>query len=296
MKTRRLLLTTVLFTGASLLATPLPAAKKSSGKPARVLMVTQSKGYVHGSVNRRGQKLAPAEIAMTKLGKQTGLFTVDCTQDCAKDFTVQNLKQHDIVAFYTTGELPISKAARDYFLNVWLKQKGHGFIGFHSAADTYRSAPNNKSQNERYRWYWNMLGGTFNGHPWSHRTSVAISVQDTKHPASRPFGKEFRITDEIYQYRNWQPKKVHLLMSIDMAHTNPKKPYHVPVAWVKTWGQGRIFFTNLGHNPATWKNAKFLESIEGAVKWIRGQEPGDATPNPEISAAQEAKARKDAAQ
>ena len=295
MKTRRRFLYTVLFAGASLVCSPLAAAKKTATKPARVLMVTQSKGYVHGSVNRRGQKLAPAEIAMTKLGKQTGLFTVDCTQDCAKDFTVDNLKRYDIVAFYTTGELPISPKARDYFLNDWLKQKGHGFIGFHSAADTYRSAPNNKQQNERYRWYWNMIGGTFNGHPWSHRANVAITVHDTKHPASRPFGKAFRFTDEIYQYRNWQPEKVHVLMSIDMAHSNPKKPYHVPVAWVKNWDHGRIFFTNLGHNPETWKNEKFLESVEGAVKWILGQESGDATPNPEVSKAQEAKARKDAA-
>ena len=54
----------------------LPAAE-----PVRALFVTQSKGFRHGSVNRRQKNLAPAEIAMTQLGQQTKLFTVDCTQD-----------------------------------------------------------------------------------------------------------------------------------------------------------------------------------------------------------------------
>ena len=65
--------------------------------PARVLFVTQSKGFRHGSVNRRANKLAPAEIAMTQLGQQTRLFTVDCTQDCQADFTAANLKKYQVV-------------------------------------------------------------------------------------------------------------------------------------------------------------------------------------------------------
>jgi hypothetical protein len=36
-----------------------------------------------------------------------------------------------------------------------------------------------------------------------------------------------------------------------------------------------------------------MESLLGGVKWILGHEPGDATPNPELSAAQEAKAKAD---
>ena len=49
----------------------------------------------------------------------------------AKDFTKENLQNYDIVLFYTTGDeqLPIAEDALEYFLNDWLKQKGHGFIG-----------------------------------------------------------------------------------------------------------------------------------------------------------------------
>ncbi|MFN0195441.1 MAG: ThuA domain-containing protein [Planctomycetaceae bacterium] len=259
----------------------------------RVLMLTDSKGYRHGSVTRPEGQLSPAEIAVTQLGQQTELFTVDCTQETAADFTKENLKNYDIVIFYTTGELPIADADRDYFVNEWLKQKGHGFIGFHSAADTYR-ADDNEELNQKYKWYWDMLGGTFSGHPWNAGDTVTITVHDPEHPTMVPFGEEFTFRDEIYQYKNWQPEKVRVLMSLNMAETATKKPYHVPVAWVKSWGEGRIYFNNLGHNPETWTNPVFLKSVEEGIKWASGQIDGEATPNPEVSAQQEVKAKADA--
>ena len=80
-------------------------------------------------------------------------------------------------------------------------------------------------------------------------------------------------------------------MSLDMARCTPKKPYQVPLAWAKDWGQGKVFYTNLGHNETTWTNKTFLKSLENAVRWIRNMEPGDATPNPDVSKAEEEKAK-----
>ena len=74
---------------------------------------------------------------MIQLGQQSGLFDVDVTQDVEADFTKENLQHYDIVAFYTTGTLPIADEDLDYFMKDWLRQKGHGFIGVHSAGDTF---------------------------------------------------------------------------------------------------------------------------------------------------------------
>lgn len=260
----------------------IASACSDAAEPSRILMLTQSKGFTHGSVKRTEQKLAPAEIAMVQLGKSTGLFRVDCTQDAELDVTADNLKNYDIVMFYTTGPLPIKDM--DHFLNDWLKQKGHGFIGVHSASDTFKD----------YEPYWDMVGGSFNGHPWNAGNTVTISVHEPDHPTMKPFGAEFQIKDEIYQYKNWQPEKVRVLMSLNMAKCNPSKPYHVPVAWVKSWGEGRVYYNNLGHNPSTWSDERFLKSLTAGVKWIRGEVDGASAPNPELSAAQEAKAMADA--
>lgn len=275
---------------AAVAASPLfaadqPAGQAASGKPAgeksRILFVTQSKGFVHGSV-KRSPELSPAEIAMKQLGQQTGLFEVDCTQDAAADFTKENLKNYDVVMFYTTGDLPIAQEDLDYFFNEWLKAPGHGFIGFHSASDTYH----------KYEPYWDMVGGTFAGHPWNAGETVVMTVHDPGHPTMQPFGGEsVEWKDEIYQYSHWQPEKVRVLMSLDMEKTNLKRPYHVPVAWVKEYGQGKVYYNNLGHNEATWTKPAFLESVANAVRWVRGDVQGAAEPNPEVSAKEEEKAK-----
>ncbi len=281
------------------------AASVSAADKAKVLMLTQSQGFKHGSVNRDRKDqppgtLSPAEISMTQLGQQSGLFDVQCTQDAAADFTKANLEKFDVVMFYTTGDLPISDADKDYFFKEWLPKKGHGFIGFHSALDTYHN----------YKPYWDMIGGTFDGHPWNAGELVTITVHDTNHPAMKPFGGEFQIKDEIYWYKNWQPEKVHVLMSLNIEKCPTKgskkkikegdkeveviDARHVPVSWVKNYGDGRVFVTNLGHNESTWVDNRFLDHVTGGVKWVLGQEAGDATPNPDVSTKEVAKARKDA--
>jgi type 1 glutamine amidotransferase len=286
--TRRWMLLAVVSAWTGSLALPAWAADEAKKEDApkkavRILMVTQSKGFKHGSVSRKGDALSPSEEAITKLGVSSGLFRVDCTQDVEKDFTKENLQNYDIVFFYTTGNLPIKEEVLDYFYSDWLKQKGHGFIGAHSAADTYH---NDKR-------YWDMIGGTFNGHPWGSGETVTVTVHDKEHPISKPWGEEFTIKDEIYQFKNWQPEKVHVLMSLNMAKTKLKKPYHIPIAWCKEYGNGKAFHMSLGHNEAVWQNEMFLQSMLGGVKWIIGQEKGDATPNPDLSKAQEEKAKAD---
>ena len=81
--------------------------------------------------------------------------------------------------FYTTGDLPIADEAKDYFFNDWLKQKGHGFIGAHSAADTFHN----------YKPYWDMIGGTFNGHPWNSGDTVTITVHDKNASGQQAVGR-----------------------------------------------------------------------------------------------------------
>jgi uncharacterized protein len=257
-------------------------ADEAPKKNGRILMLTQSAGFRHGPVTRKEGQLAPAERAMTDLGISSNVFRVDCTQD-ASQITKEQLDSYDIVMFYTTLDLPFDPAVRDYLFKEWVKTKGHGFIGTHSAADTYHN----------YEPYWEMLGGTFNGHPWNATEKVTITVHDGNHPLSKPWPSEFEITDEIYRFKNWQPEKVRVLMSLNMAKTKLKQPYHVPIAWVKNYGDGKVLHMSLGHREDVWTNPTYMASLLGGVKWILGQEPGDATPNPDVSAAEETKAKAD---
>ena len=273
MKNGRTLLLSILVLSISNFGPPAATAADQGAKP-KMLLITQSKGFTHGVVRRKGQELSQVEKTVKKWAKSSGMFEVTCSQDAAKDFTKENLANYDLVMFYTTGNLPIAEETLDYFFGEWLKTKGHGFLGVHSATDTFKN----------YEPYWDMVGGTFNGHPWGSGDTVTVAVHDTKHPAMKPWGKEFTIRDEIYQYRNFQPKKVRVLASLDMAKTKKKKPYHVPVSWAKNYGDGRMFYTNLGHNGSTWENPKFEESIVNAIGWLLGKSEGSGEPNPDVSA------------
>jgi uncharacterized protein len=279
---------------------PAIAADDSAGssppKAPRILFITQSLGFKHSVVVRRPEQLSTAERAITDWGVSSNLYRCDCSQDIAKDLTKENLQNYDIVMFYTTGDRrswPLDDAMFDYFLNDWLTQKGHGFVGIHSATDTLKD----------YKPYWDMVGGTFNNHPWTANSKVTVVVNDSDHPISKPWGSEFTITDEIYQFKNWQPEKTHVLMSLDIGRSvfnagisrAIREPFHVPIAWCKQVGEGRMFYMSLGHNESTWADERFHDSMLGGIKWVLGLVPGDATPNPAVSAAQLEKGKADVA-
>jgi type 1 glutamine amidotransferase len=60
---------------------------------------------------------------------------------------------------------------------------------------------------------------------------------------------------------------------------------------VKQYGEGKVFYTNLGHNPETWANPTFVKHLTGGIRWVLGLEKGDATPNPELSKSEDEKAK-----
>ena len=262
-------------------------APTGAKKTPRLLFVTQSFGFKHTVVDRKNAPLSIAEQAVIDWGKSSGLYIADCTQDVKADLTKENLQNYDLLMDYTTGkrgQWPLDDATLDYICNDWVTQKGHGFIGLHTATDTL----------EDYQPYWEMVGGSFNDHPWISKSHVTISVDDSNNPITKPWGKgEFEITDEIYQFKNFQPEKVHVLMSLDIGRSvwtpdinkRIKEPYFVPVAWCKRYGDGKVFYLSLGHNEAVWADPRYRDSVLGGIRWELGLEPGDATPNPELSAA-----------
>lgn len=260
------------------------AVRAEDPKP-RVLMLTQSKGFVHQPVKRIEGELAPAEVAMRQLSLQSGKFTLELSQDASTAITRENLQNFDVVMFYTSGDLPIADDEMNYFVDDWLKQSKHGFIGIHSATDTLKKDSR----------YFELIGGSFAGHPWTQNTKVSIAVHEPSHPTVAAFGEKIELLEEIYQYSNWAPNHVRVLMSLDMSQCDVKRPSHVPVAWVKSWGDGRLYYNNMGHRPDTWKNEQFLKSMLASIQWVTGRSEGPTAPNPELSAHQEILAKKAAA-
>ena len=171
---------------------------------------------------RGGAPAAPAG-GMTLAEKNTAVL---------KEYlSPEALKNYDGVAFLSTvGELPIPD--RDAFFK-WVAD-GHAFIGLHAAADTLHMTPE----------YMKMLGAEFTQHG-SH-SEVAVVNLDPSSPLTAGWQSGIKITEEWYNFRNYERSQVHVLLAMETHPTNGT-PGHYPVSWIKPYGTGRVFYTSLGH-------------------------------------------------
>ena len=255
---------------------PLASAEQ---KKAKMLVLTQSKGFMHDVVNRKGQPTCLVERVMAEVGKESGLWECECTQD-ASIITADKLKDVDVLFFYTTGGLPIEPANWEAVLK-WV-EAGHAFLGYHSATDT--AIPKYTGPMLTYTQF---INGKFGGHPWGQGTPLKVINHDLDHPATKMFGAEYDIKEEIYQYPpdSYDPKAVRVLLSMQMTKTNLKMPYHVPISWCREIGKGRLFYNNFGHTDKTWQDKLFQEHLIASFKWAMGiTKEGSAVPNPEVQA------------
>ena len=248
-------------------------ATAQAATPKKLLVVTVTKGFRHSSI-------PTAEKVLADVGKTSGAFTVDYArteQEIAEKMTPDALKQYDGAIFAnTTGDLPLPD--KQAFID-WIKS-GKAFVGMHSASDTFHGFPP----------YIEMLGGEFQ----THHAQVKVDCQnhDPKHPATRHLGATFTVFDEIYLQKNFQRDQVHVLLALD-AHPNDKTPGFYPISWCKEFGNGRIFYTSLGHREDMWdadtpekfkrENPKeisdaYQKHILGGIQWALGLEKGDAKP------------------
>jgi type 1 glutamine amidotransferase len=222
---------------------------------ARVLYVTQSKGFRHASLHE-------SEDVMEELGAAHG-FDVSLTHKAEKYITPESLKNLDVIVFYTTGELPLSDTQKKAFLD-WIKA-GKGFVGIHSATDTF------------YKWpeYGEMIGGYFDGHPWTQDVTVGISAFDRKSPLTSHWEESFKLQEEIYQYKQFNKENVTVTMKLDPVNTDMTrrgiKATEFPLTWHRNYGKGRVFYTALGHRPEVWRDQRFQTMIVNALKWTSGQ-------------------------
>jgi type 1 glutamine amidotransferase len=311
-------LTTLLLRSALLLS--LTASMQAADAPKKLLVVTVTTGFRHSSIET-------AEKVLAELGQKSGAWTVDFVHQpegqpknpgkpplkqpkdndetfkakqeaystALVDYNAANKVWNDKIKAYMADKMAMDKIKgydgfvfanttgdllfpdRDGFVE--LIKGGKAFVAMHSGSDTYHP----------FRGYVDMLGGEFE----THKAQVEIQpiLHDPAHPATKPIPTGFRVFDEIYIIKTFEKAKVHGLMGLD-AHPNDKTPGYFPVSWCKEFGQGRVFYTSLGHREDVWdptwkadtkdrKNTPeianiYQEHILGGIKWALKLIEGDA--------------------
>lgn len=257
-------------------AIPAKATVKPQ-KARKVLIVTQCEGYTHSSIPY-------CTKAFEMMGRKTGAYTAVVVND----LSILEKPEFDtfdaIIMNNTTIRLPLladadeerEAKAQKRFLD--FVRRGKGIIGVHAATDCF------------YKWaeYGKMMGGFFDGHPWHE--AVRVKLDDPGHPLLAAFkGMDFTITDEIYEFKDYSRDSLHVLMSLDVTKTNMKKnkikrtDNDFPIAWIKEYGKGRVFYFSLGHNREIFWNPAVLQCYLDGIQYALGDLKADATPSSELS-------------
>lgn len=180
--------------------------------------------------------------------KESGFqATIETSLSCLDD--AEKLKAYDVIfPCWTMGVLSDTQS-RNLLGAV---HGGVGLAGMHGGmGDAFRG-------NLDYEW---MVGGHFVGHPYVGK--YLVRFQDLAHPITRDLPAEFSYDSE--QYYLLVDPGIHVLA--DTQYTYEGRLVTMPVAWVKTWGQGRVFYSALGHAPEEF--TAFPASLQLLLRGIR---------------------------
>ena len=170
-------------------------------------------------------------------------FEITTIEEDLDALVAPNLDAYDLIVFYyTVGE--ISDAQKNGLLNHIAS--GKGYVGVHSAADSFRGCPEYRA----------MVGGHFVTHP--RYREYQVSIVDSEHAITEGLD-EFTVTDEQY-ITDYDPR-VHVLASALW------KGDAMPVAWTKSWGDGRVFYLALGHDAKACQHEMFPILLQRGALW-----------------------------
>lgn len=176
-------------------------------------------------------------------------FTVDLRTDLSALDDADTLKGYDLISpFWTMGTLTPDQSSN--LQNAI--HSGVGLGGIHGGmGDAFRGDLN-------YEW---MVGGHFVGHPYVGEYSVRIT--DPAHPATAGLPGEFDYNSEQY-YMMIDPG---ISVLAETTYVYEGRNVTMPIAWTKHWGEGRVFYSALGHalDEFTKAPAALQLAIQGMV-------------------------------
>lgn len=264
----------LLLCGALLAQTPFdlyPGRKK-------ILAIGDTRtGFQHDSVSH-------ALATIERLGYQSGAYITFIrtdsqlitkskierhdprTPELKADINAKNLDYFDAIFFMGTGEGDLTDQQKKDLLS-FVHDDGKGFIGAHTGDDAYFTWPE----------FGEMIGGYFDNHPWGVFDAPVI-VEDPGFPAMKMFPRAFTLRDEIYVHKTpYKRANVHVLARLDASKLDfsaagglHRTDRDFPVAWTKSYGKGRVFYSTFGHLPETWDDPRVQKMYFEAIQWALG--------------------------
>jgi len=227
-----------------------------------VLLFSKATGFRHGESIEAGKKV------FAQLAIKNNWFLYD-TEDGGV-FNPDQLAQFDVVIFNNSTGRVLNDEQQQNLENY--VTNGGSLIGIHGAGDN----------SHHWDWYTeNLMGATFSHHsldPHLQETKVMLEAGADSLLAAG-LATEFTHTDEWYVFfDNPRKKGFNILYTIDGETISPSgnmlwmtdKDFGMgkahPVAWWRASGNGRTFYTSMGHDATAWQQSAFVKMLENAVE------------------------------
>jgi len=233
--------------------TQRPVLPKLTRHPT-VLIFSKTNGYRDDDQN----KAAIAAVSELITQKKWDVFATEN----AATFDPKQLKKFDIIVLNSISGDVFLPEQREAFKN-WI-EAGGGVVALHGSGGDHH-----------YDWQWYvdvLLGAQFIGHTYSPQFQPGvIHIVDNTHPAMRNLPNEWQRTEEWYAFdRVPTGFHTHILATLDENSYHPI-PQQVmgthPLIWTRCIGNGRVFFSALGHKAETYSEPLHLKMIAGALDW-----------------------------
>jgi type 1 glutamine amidotransferase len=188
----------------------------------------------------------PAEMAdllARQLRKHDFEVTISDTLDafCEPGLDEINL----IVPIWTMGTITKEQLTR----LLEAVNSGVGIAGVHGGmADSFR----NETE------YQFMVGGQWVAHPGGDGVTYTVHIDGERSPITEGV-PDFTVTSEQYY--------MHLDPAITVLATTRFGKMVMPVAWIKYYGKGRVFYLSLGHTPDVIRQPEALTIITRGMLW-----------------------------
>jgi uncharacterized protein len=186
-----------------------------------------------------------------------------------------SLSNVDAIFYMGHREVPLDDSQKTELLQ--FVRDGHGFVGAHVALTSFASWPE----------FLDLIGARYAGHAFNGLGTVINERPDF--PATKHFPASFPFTDEFYTASEYSRDKIDVLLRLVEPGAAPDKD--TPVAWAKSYGKGRVFYSSLSHASATWDIRDVQQMYFEAMKWSLGLTDVEPAPHAMRGAAAPAPAR-----
>jgi type 1 glutamine amidotransferase len=180
-----------------------------------------------------------------------------------------SLANVDAIFFMGHREVPLDAAQKEELLQY--VREGHGFVAAHVGLTAFESWPE----------FLELIGARFDQHP-----IVGHGVIVNENPdflATRHFPSFFPFNDEFYQPKDHSREKIDVLLRLDLTNVPPNPNLRLggdyPLAWAKTYGKGRVFYSSFGHTSAIWDIRDVQQMYFEAIRWALRMTDGEPAPH-----------------